>query len=173
MTNAATSQSAMKVTTPSEHEIAMTRVFNAPRRRVFDALTRPELVKQWLLGPPGWTMPICEIDLSVGGTYRYVWRHSDGKEMGLSGVTLEIDPPKRIVGSEKFDEAWYPGEAVVTTILTERDGITTLTMTIRYDSRETRDMILKSGMDKGVAISYDRLADLLPSLESSAGTPAS
>jgi uncharacterized protein YndB with AHSA1/START domain len=146
-----------------------------PRSLVFTAITQPELVKQWLLGPPGCTMPVCEIDLRVGGTYRYVWRNADGKEMGLSGVTLEIDPPQHNVATEKFDETWYPGEAPVTTTLTEHEGVTTLTITICYDSRETRAVVLKSGMEKGVAASYDRLADLLPSLRSSVstkGTPA-
>jgi hypothetical protein len=71
-----------KVTTLSDREIRMTRVFDAARHLVFDALTKPALVKQWLLGPPGWTMPICEIDLSVGGAYRFLWRDSDGTEMG-------------------------------------------------------------------------------------------
>jgi uncharacterized protein YndB with AHSA1/START domain len=176
MTNTGTSQGTMNVTTPTDREIAMTRVFNAPRRLVFAALTKPELVKQWLLGPPGWTMPVCEIDLRVGGAFRYVWRNADGREMGLSGVTLEIVPPERLVGTEKFDEAWYPGEALITNTLAEHDGISTLTLTIRYDSPETRDMVLKSGMDRGVAVSYDRLAELLPSLETPAsakGTPAS
>ena len=81
---------ALQVTTPSDREIAMTRVFNAPRRLVFDAWTKPELVKQWLLGPPGWTMPVCEIDLRVGGRYRFVWRGTDGAEMGMGGVHKEI-----------------------------------------------------------------------------------
>jgi uncharacterized protein YndB with AHSA1/START domain len=150
-----------KVTTPSDLEIAMTRVFSAPRRLVFDALTKPELVKQWLLGPAGWTMPICEIDLRVGGAYRYVWRHADGKEMGMGGVFREIVAPERIVHSERFEQPWYPGEALVTNVLVEQGGKTTLTLTSRFDSRETRDGVLKSGMEKGVTVSYDRLEQLL------------
>jgi uncharacterized protein YndB with AHSA1/START domain len=117
-----------KVTTPSNLEIAMTRVFSAPRRLVFDALTKPELVKQWLLGPEGWTMPICEIDLRVGGAYRYVWRHADGKEMGMGGVFREIVAPERIVHSERFEQPWYPGESLVTNVLVEQGGKTTLTL---------------------------------------------
>lgn len=151
------------ITTPSEREIAMTRVFDAPRRLVFDAHTKPELVKRWMLGPPGWTMPVCEIDLRVGGAYRYVWRKEDGTEMGMGGVYREIKRPERIVHTELFDQAWYPGEAVVTTVLVERDGQTTLTATVRYDSREARDGVLKSPMEEGVAVSYDRLEDLLAS----------
>jgi uncharacterized protein YndB with AHSA1/START domain len=157
-----------KVTTPSDLEIAMTRVFSAPRRLVFDALTKPELVKQWLLGPAGWTMPICEIDLRVGGAYRYVWRNADGKEMGMGGVFREIVVPERIVHSERFEQPWYPGEALVTNVLVEQGGKTTLTLTSRFDSRETRDGVLKSGMEKGVTVSYDRLEQLLASQASAA-----
>lgn len=151
----------LRVTTPTDREIVMTRVFDAPRRLVFDALTKPELVKQWLLGPPGWSMPVCEIDLRVGGAYRYLWRNADGAEMGMGGVLLEIVAPQRLVGTEKFDQAWYPGEAVVTNVLTEEGGKTTLTLTVRYESREARDAVLKTPMESGVAASYDRLAELL------------
>jgi uncharacterized protein YndB with AHSA1/START domain len=154
----------LKLTTSGDREIVMTRVFQAPRRLVFDAFTKPELVKQWLLGPPGWSMPVCEIDLKVGGTYRYVWRRdSDGSEMGLGGVYREIVPQERIVSTEVFDKAWYPGEAVGTIVLSEQGGKTTVTQTVLYQSREARDGILKSGMEKGVAMSYDRLAELLAS----------
>jgi uncharacterized protein YndB with AHSA1/START domain len=158
----------LKVTTPSDLEIAMTRVFSAPRRLVFEALTKPELVKQWLLGPPGWTMPVCEIDLRVGGAFRYVWRHAEGREMGMGGVFREIVPQERIVHTELFDEAWYAGEALVTNVLVEQGGKTTLTLTSRFETRETRDAVLKSGMESGVAVSYDRLEQLLAS-QGSAG----
>src|SRR6266446_2444427 len=110
----------LKLTTRGDREIVMTRVFDAPRSLVFDAFTKPELVKQWLLGPPGWSMPVCEIDLRVGGTYRYVWRHANGNEMGMGGVYREIVAPERIVTTEKFDESWYPGEAVGTVVLVEK-----------------------------------------------------
>ena len=154
----------LQLTAPGEREIAMTRVFDAPRQLVFDAHTKPELVKRWLLGPPGWSMPVCEIDLRVGGKYRYVWRHDrEGTEMGMGGVYREIVTPERIVNTERFDEAWYPGEAVDTLVLVERGGRTTLTLTLRYESREARDAVLKSGMESGVTASYDRLADLLAS----------
>ena len=151
----------LKVTTPTDREIVMTRVFDAARRLVFDALTKPELVKQWLLGPPGWTMPVCEIDLRVGGAYRYLWRNADGTEMGMRGVILDIVVPERLVATEKFDQSWYPGEALDTTVLTEQAGKTTLTLTVRYESRETRDAVLKTPMESGVAAGYDRLAELL------------
>jgi uncharacterized protein YndB with AHSA1/START domain len=144
-----------------EREIVMTRIFDAPRRLVFDALTKSELVKQWLLGPPGWSMPVCEIDLRVGGGYRYVWRNEKGKEMGMRGVFREIVAPERIVQTETFDDPWYPGEAVGTAVLVEQDGRTTLTQTMLYESRGIRDAILGSGMERGVAASYDRLEDIL------------
>jgi uncharacterized protein YndB with AHSA1/START domain len=152
----------LKLTTRGDREIVITRAFDAPRKLVFDAFTRPELVKQWLLGPDGWSMPVCEIDLKVGGKYRYVWRRDkDGTEMGMGGVYREIVAPERVVATEKFDQSWYPGEAVGTFVLTEQGGKTTLTQTILYESREARDGVLKSGMEKGVVASYDRLAKLL------------
>jgi uncharacterized protein YndB with AHSA1/START domain len=164
--NPGAAKSTFTITTPSDREIAMTRVFNVPRRLVFDALTKPELVKHWLLGPPGWSMPVCDINLKVGGAYRYVWkRDSDGTEMSSGGVFREIIAPDRIVATEKFEQPWYPGESMVTSTLVEQEGKTTLTMTVLYDSRETRDMVLKSGMERGVATSYDRLAELLASLD--------
>lgn len=154
----------LQLTAPGDRQIVMTRVFDAPRQLVFDAHTKPELVKRWLLGPPGWSMPVCAIDLRVGGKYRYVWRHDrDGTEMGMGGVYREIVAPERIVHTEKFDEPWYPGEAVNTLVLVERGGRTTLTQTMLYESREARDAAIKSNMEKGVAASYDRLAELLAS----------
>jgi uncharacterized protein YndB with AHSA1/START domain len=154
----------LKVTTQGDRAIVMTRDVNAPRRLVFDAFTKPELVRQWLLGPDGWSMPVCEIDLKVGGAYRFVWRRdSDGTEMGMGGVYREIVPPERIISTERFDKAWYPGEALGTLVLSERAGITTITQTVLYESREARDGVLKSDMERGVAASYDRLAALVAS----------
>jgi len=154
----------MKLATRGDREIVITRVFDAPRRLVFDAFTKPELVKRWLLGPPGWAMVVCEVAAKVGDRYRYVWRHDSGAEMGLGGVLREIVPPERIVATEKFDQSWYPGEAVGTIILVEQDGKTTLTQTIIYESREARDVVLKSPMEQGMAASYNRLAEVLVSL---------
>src|SRR5262249_54348419 len=116
---------------------------------------------QWLLGPPGWTMPVCEIDLRVGGSFRYVWRNQDGREMGMRGVYREIKPPELLVGTEQFDDPWYKGEALGTHVLVEKDGKTTLTLTVLYESKEVRDGVLKSGMERGVEASYDRLAELV------------
>jgi uncharacterized protein YndB with AHSA1/START domain len=158
MTNAG----ALTITAHGEREIAITRRFDAPRHLVFDAFTKPELVRRWLLGPSGWSMPICEIDLRVGGAYRYVWRKdSDGTTMGMGGVYREVEPPERLVSTEKFDAAWYEGEAVSTLVLVEQDGKTTLAQTVLYESSEIRDAVLKSGMQQGIEASYDRLATLL------------
>lgn len=146
------------VSLPSDREIRVMRVFDAPRAMVFDAFTKPELVRRWLLGPPGWTMPLCEIDLKVGGTYRYLWRQeSDGREMGMGGVFREIVPQKLLVATESFDEAWYPGEALDTTIFEEAEGRTRMTITVLYESMEARDTARRSGMEHGMAMSYDRL----------------
>jgi uncharacterized protein YndB with AHSA1/START domain len=153
----------LQVTTPSEREIAMTRVFNAPRTMVFDAWTKPELLKRWLGVRGGWTFAVCEVDLRVGGTYRFVWRGPSGAEMGMGGVYREIVRPERLVATEKFDDPWYEGEALDTTVLVEQDGKTTLTTTVLYASREVRDAVLKSPMETGVAESYDKLAELLAS----------
>jgi uncharacterized protein YndB with AHSA1/START domain len=158
-----------KVEPSGEREIIMTRVFDAPRELVFEALTKPELVKQWLLGPPGWTMPVCEIDLRVGGSYRYVWRNEDGREMGMGGNFKEIVRRERIVNTERFDEAWYEGESLNSWVLTEEAGRTTLVVTMRYETRATRDEVLGSGMQSGVATSYDRLDKIL--VEMSAQAP--
>jgi len=158
----------LTVTAAGDREIVMTRSFDAPRRLVFEAITEPELVKQWLTGPPGWTMNVCEIDLRVGGRYRYGWQHVDGRTMGMGGVYREIAAPERVVATEKFDDAWYPGEALGTIALAEQGGRTTLTQTIRYESRAARDGVLKSPMESGVAASYDRLAELVAAQQDAA-----
>jgi uncharacterized protein YndB with AHSA1/START domain len=155
----------LKVTAKSEREIVMTREFPAPRRMVFDAYTQPELLKRWLGVFGGWELAVCEIDLRVGGTYRWVWRqNSDGSEMGVSGTYREMVAPERLVCTELFDVAWYPGEALLTTVLAEQGGRTTLTTTILYVSREARDGVLKSPMEGGVTRSYNQLAEILESM---------
>lgn len=154
----------LKITTRGDREIVITRTFDAPRTLVFDSYTKPELVRQWLLGPPGWSMPVCEIDLRVGGHYRYVWRHDSGNEMGMGGVYREIVVPERIVATEKFDQSWYPGEATGSIVLTEEGGKTVLTQTMQYESREARQVVLKSPMESGLKASYDRMAELVSSM---------
>ena len=153
----------LRVMAAGDREIVITRAFNAPRDLVFDSHTQPELVKRWLLGPPGWTMPVCEIDLCVGGRYRYVWRNQDGTEMGMGGVFREIVRPERLVATECFDQPWYPGEALDTTVFVEERGKTTVTLTVLYESREARDGVLRSPMEEGMAAGYDRLEELLAS----------
>jgi uncharacterized protein YndB with AHSA1/START domain len=155
----------LTVATPTDREVVMTRVFDAPRRLVFEALTNPDLLRRWFNGPPGWTLVFCAFDAQVGGKYRYVWRNQEGVEMGMGGVNLEIVAPERIVATEKFDQSWYPGEAVGTLSLTERDGKTTLTQTVVYESREARDAVLRTPMEKGVEIAYNSLAELLATLQ--------
>ncbi|HWZ27711.1 MAG TPA: SRPBCC domain-containing protein, partial [Gemmatimonadales bacterium] len=112
------SAGALRIVPVSDREIQITRVFNAPRTLVFDAHTKPELLKRWLFGPPGWVFDVCEIDLRVGGAYRYVWRKPPDTVMGMGGIYREIQAPERIVSTEKFDDAWYPGAAVGTLVLT-------------------------------------------------------
>ena len=150
----------LQVTTSGEREIVMTRVFDAPRNLVFDAFSKPELLKQWF-GPHGWRMATCEVDFRVGGGFRFVLRGPDGQEMGMRGVYREIVPPKRSVHVESFDD--FPGESLVTAEMVEEGGKTTLTATVLYPSREVRDAVIKSGMEHGAAESYDKLAELLSS----------
>ena len=152
----------LTITTPSDRELTISRTFNAPRALVYEAYTRPELVKRWLGVRNGWTLPVCEIDLRVGGAFRYVWRSATGQDMGMSGVFLEIVPGERVVATETFDDAWYEGDAVGTVTFTEENGRTTLTMTMRYASKDVRDAVLRSPMDKGLGESFDMLDDVLP-----------
>jgi uncharacterized protein YndB with AHSA1/START domain len=158
-----------RVSTPSDLEVVVERNFNAPRRLVFDAFTKPELVRRWLLGPDGWTMPVCEIDLRVGGSYRYVWRkESTGHEMGMGGVFREIVRPEKLVATEKFDESWYPGDALDTTVFEELGDITKVVLTVLYESKEARDTASRSGMMDGMAVGYNRLEELLSTVASNA-----
>lgn len=140
----------------------MTRVFDAPRNLLFEALTNLALLKRWFGVFSGWSLAVCEIDLRIGGPFRFVWRNADGATMGMSGFYREIVVPERIVHTESFDD--YPGEALTTTTLVEEGGRTTLTSIIRYETKALRDAALESGMEKGVAASYDNLDQLLWSM---------
>jgi len=159
----------LQISTPSDRELAMTRVFDAPRSMVFDAWTKPELLKRWLGVFGGWTFAVCEVDLRVGGKYRFVWRGKDGNEMAMGGVYREIVRPERIVCTEKFDDPWYEGDAIDTTTFVERAGKTTMTTTVLYGSKEIRDAVLKSPMESGVAKSYDKLAEVLAAMPARRG----
>jgi uncharacterized protein YndB with AHSA1/START domain len=151
----------LKVTTPSEREITLTRIFDAPRGLVFDAMTKPELLKRWF-GPRGYSLAVCDVDLKVGGRWRFVLRGPDGADMGMSGVYREIASPERLVSTEAFDE--YPGEALATIVLVEDGGKTTFTNTLLYPSRAIRDIVINTGMEHGAAESYDKLDEHLASV---------
>jgi uncharacterized protein YndB with AHSA1/START domain len=165
---------ALKVTTPTDREIVMTRVFDAPRRLVWDAMSKPELLQRWLWGPPGWSMLVCENDVRVGGVFRHVWHGPGGQEMAMRGVYREVVPPERIVRTEAFDLgcASQAGEQLATLVLTEQGGQTLLTLRLLYPSKEARDATLASGMERGVAASYDRLDEVLASPPAGGGAPA-
>jgi uncharacterized protein YndB with AHSA1/START domain len=162
--SSAANSGSFKVTTPSDQEIRMTRLFDAPRHLVFEAMTKPEHVKQWWgrLGE-GYSVPVCEIDFRPGGKWRFVNRHPAG-EVAFYGEYREITPPGRVVFTEIFEQ--FPDSvSVVTADLTEEGGKTRLTATVRYPSLEVRDIVLASGMASGAAISYDRLEDLVVELQ--------
>ena len=164
--SSAANSDTFKVTTPSDQEIRMTRLFDAPRHLVFEAMTKPEHVKRWWgrLGE-GYSVPVCEIDLRVGGAWRFVNRHPKG-EAAFHGEYREIAPPSRLVFTEIFEQ--FPdGVSVVTAELTDEGGKTRLTATVRYPSLEVRDMVMSTGMAKGAGISYDRLEDLVAELQRS------
>ena len=152
------------VTTPSDEQIRMTRLFDAPPRLVFEAMTRPEHVRRWwgCLGD-GYSVPVCEIDFRIGGRWRFVNRHPNG-EAAFHGEYREINPPSRVVFTEIFEE--FPDVvSVVTAELADEDGKTRLTATVSYPSKDVRDMVIASGMAKGAGISYDRLEDLVVELQ--------
>ena len=149
-------------TTPSDEEVIVTRVVSAPRRVVFEAFTNARHVPNWLIGPEGWTMPVCEIDLRPGGTWRYVYRKNDGSEMTMQGSYREVAPPERLVSTESWGPEWP--ETVNTMVLTETGGLTTITITVRYPSKEARDAALKTGMKSGMDQSFARLDGLLETL---------
>ena len=145
--------------TPTDREIVTTRVFDAPRRRVFAAHTDPEHLPHWMTGPEGWTMPVCEVDLRPGGAWRFAWRHADGTEMEVRGEYREVVPPERVVSTESW--GGDPPDTILTLVLTEEGGRTTLTATRLFPSKEARDAVLASGLRDGTAASYDRLAERL------------
>lgn len=160
----------LKITTPSDREIVITRDLNAPRRLVWDALTQPALIRRWLFAPPGWTMTACEEDLRVGGAYRWAWAGPDGQTaMVMHGRYREVVPPAadggggRIVRTETFEMGCAPqaGEQVATMLITETGGKSTITITVLYPSKEARDGMLASGMEQGMAAGYDRLEEML------------
>lgn len=151
----------LTITTPSDREVVMTRIFDAPPEMIFDALTTPELLYQWY-GPAGWKLAVCDIDLKVGGAWRFVVRRPDGKEFGQLGVYREINRPNKLVNTERWED-WDPGETLVTTELIEHQGKTTLISTILFPSQEVRDIVVKGGLSHGAEESYNKLAEILAS----------
>jgi uncharacterized protein YndB with AHSA1/START domain len=153
-----------KVTTPSDREIQLTRLFNAPRHLVFEAMTKPEHVSRWWgCLDERYSVPVCEIDLRPGGKWRWVNRTPKGQLVAFYGEYREIVPPERLVFTEIFEQ--YPDtESVCTAVLTEENGKTRFTITVSYPSREVRDIVLKTGMEEGAALSYDRLEEVAAGL---------
>ncbi|MEY4513504.1 MAG: hypothetical protein RLZZ450_5626 [Pseudomonadota bacterium] len=155
-----------QVSTPSDREVTVVRSFKAPRDLVYKAYTTPELVRRWMLGPPGWEMPVCEMDVRVGGTYRWRWRSLEGnREFGFHGEFKEVVAPSRLVNTEFFDAGNVGGDtgqgALVTVALTEDNGITTLTSTMDFGSKQARDAAVATGMTDGMEQSYQRLDGVL------------
>ena len=156
-----------QVTLPSEREVKVTRSFKAARPLVYRAYTEPELVRQWLLGPPGWSMPVCEMDVRVGGRYRWRWRNDqDGSEFGFAGTFREVQPAAKLVHTEAYDPGTvgddFPrNEAIVTVTFSEENGVTMLTSLVDFGSREARDAAVATGMTDGMEQSYQLLDRVL------------
>ena len=159
-----TKGSAMSVTMPSDTEIVVTRAFEAPRALVWQAYTEPAHLRQWMGGFEGWVMTACEMELRPGGAYRFAWRQEDGTELVISGEVREVDAPARLVSTESWGADW--AEALNTIDFVEENGVTTLTTTIAYPSKEARDAALATGMTDGMSTSYDRLEELLGTIAS-------
>ena len=164
VSTAANSQS-FQCTTPSDREIVLTRLFDAPRQLVFDAMTKPEHVKRWWgILDDRYTVPVCEIDLRPGGAWRFVSEIPDGGQVEFYGTYREVSPPDRLVFTEIY--AAFPDTiSVITAVFTEERGKTRLTATCVYPSKEVRDIVVGTGMEKGAAASYDRLEDLVRELQ--------
>jgi uncharacterized protein YndB with AHSA1/START domain len=162
--SSASNSDSFRATTPSDREITLTRLFDAPRDLVFEAMSKPEHVRRWWgILDDQHSVIVCDIDFRVGGAWRFVGRGPRG-EYGFHGVYREIAAPERVVFTEIYDP--FPdAESVVTSVLTEERGKTRLTVTALYPSLDVRDMVLKTGMEKGAAISYDRLEDVVRELQ--------
>jgi uncharacterized protein YndB with AHSA1/START domain len=146
-----------EVSTPGDRDVVMTREFSAPRERVWDAMSKPEYLRRWLLGPPGWSMTVCENDVKPGGAFRWAWSGPDGAEIAMLGVYREVSAPDKMVRTERFDIGCEPqsGEQLGTMELTDiGSGRTKLTLTVVYPSKEARDAAVASGMASGPAAGY-------------------
>lgn len=155
-----------QVTSPSDREVRVTRTFNAPRQLVWDAHTKPELMQKWL-GYPGWDMPVCEMDVRVGGKYRWQWKsQEDGKQFGFFGTFTEVNAPSKIVHGQYYDPGDIGGTmptgdpCIVSLELSEQSGVTTLMCNMTFASKEARDGAVSTGMTDGMEVSYARLDDM-------------
>jgi len=142
---------------PSGREILLTRHFKAPRQLLWDCHTQPALIRKWLLGPPGWTMPVCEVDLRVGGKYRYEWHAEGGLAMAMSGTYRELEAPARLADTQMFDDNWTQGPADTTLVFVEDKDGTRLELTIVYASEQARDFALSTPMMEGMEAGYERI----------------
>lgn len=158
-----------QVMLPSDHEVKVVRAFNAPRELVYKAYTTPELMQRWLLGPPGWTMPVCEMDVRVGGKFRWRWRSIEGsQEFGFHGEFRVVEPGRRLVHTEYYDPGDVGGDmgegSLITVELTEQDGVTTMSTLMDFYTKAARDAAMSTGMTDGMEMTYQRLDELLPDL---------
>jgi uncharacterized protein YndB with AHSA1/START domain len=161
--NIITANKTVEVTKPSDTTIAVTRVFDAPAHLVWDAHTKSELVQRWLTGYEGWSMPVCKIDLRVGGAYRYEWAHPTEQGFAATGTFEEIDAPHRLVTVERMEGFAFEARNVMTFV--EEDGRTTMTITMDFGTQEARDGDVATGMPDGMAYSYDLLDAVLAELQ--------
>lgn len=160
----------LKVTLPSDKEILLSRVFDAPRHLVFEAMSKPEYVRRWWCCMEGFTMPVCEMDFRVGGKWRYVMVGSDGNEVAFNGVYREIVAPERIVNTEIF-EPFPDSPAIVTLTLEERDGKTYYQSLVLHTTKEARDAHANSGMEYGAGLALDRIEEIARSLANKGAVP--
>lgn len=153
-----------QVSTPSDTEVRVTRDFKAPRTLVWQAHTDPKLIKRWMLGPPGWSMPVCEVDLRVGGKYRWRWKSDEnGAEFGFFGEFTKVESPDALAHTEYYDPGTMTADmdtskpAIVTNTFTEKNGVTTLVVLMDFGSKEARDMAVSTGMTDGMEMGFERL----------------
>ena len=157
-----------EVSLPSDTEVRVTRDFKAPRRLVWQAHVDPKLFQRWIGGYPGWSMPVCEMDVRTGGKYRWRWRTDDGgQEFGFFGEYVEVEAPVRMIATEYYDPGTMGGAmdanspTINHTSFIENNGVTTLVTLLKYVSKEARDAAISTGMTDGMEVSYARLEKLV------------
>lgn len=157
----------LTLTAEGDREALITRRVDAPRHIVWEAFTNPRYVPQWLVGPPGWSMPTCEIDLRPGGAWRYVYEKPGSSGMTLSGRYIEVEAPVRLVSTESWGPEW-PETLNTMSIEDHGDGTSTMTIRVRYPSTEARDAALRTGSAAGLQAGFVRLDALIGSMIASA-----